>query len=71
LFCDYIIAWAGHVAHMSEVRNVHKIWVGKREGMRIGTRDQWQALVNMVVNLWVPQKAGNLLTSFMPWLLYP
>jgi hypothetical protein len=23
--------------------------------------NQWQALVNMVTNLWVPQKAGNFL----------
>jgi hypothetical protein len=26
-------------------------------------RDQWQALVNMVMNLWVSEKAGNFLTS--------
>jgi hypothetical protein len=26
-------------------------------------RDQWQAPVNMVLNLWVPQKAGNSLTT--------
>jgi hypothetical protein len=26
-------------------------------------RDQWRALVNMVMNLWVPQKAENFLTS--------
>jgi len=27
-------------------------------------RDQWQALVNMVMNLWIPWKAGNSLTSW-------
>jgi hypothetical protein len=27
-------------------------------------RDQWQAAVNTVMNLWVPLKAGNFLTSF-------
>jgi hypothetical protein len=26
-------------------------------------RDQWRALMNMVMKLWVPPKAGNLLTS--------
>jgi hypothetical protein len=26
-------------------------------------RDQWWALLNMVMNLWVPEKAGNFLTS--------
>jgi len=26
-------------------------------------RNQWQAFVNMVMNLWVPKKAGNFLTS--------
>jgi len=26
-------------------------------------RDRWQALVNAVMNLWVPQNAGNFLTS--------
>jgi hypothetical protein len=25
--------------------------------------DQWQALVNSVMNLWVPQKVDNFLTS--------
>jgi hypothetical protein len=27
-------------------------------------RDQWRALVNMVMNLWVPQSAGKFLSSF-------
>jgi hypothetical protein len=26
-------------------------------------RDQWRAVVNTVINIWVPYKAGNLLTS--------
>ena len=26
-------------------------------------RDGWQALVNEVMNLWVPQNAGNFLTG--------
>jgi hypothetical protein len=27
--------------------------------------DQWWAVVNMIMNLWVPQKAGNFLTSLV------
>jgi ribosome biogenesis protein Nip4 len=26
-------------------------------------KDQWQALMNMIMNLWVPYKAGNFVTS--------
>jgi hypothetical protein len=26
-------------------------------------RDRWRAVVSAVMNLWVPQKAGNFLTS--------
>jgi hypothetical protein len=26
-------------------------------------RDRWRALVSAVMNLWVPQNAGNFLTS--------
>ena len=26
-------------------------------------RDRWQALVNMVMNFWFPENAGNFLTS--------
>jgi hypothetical protein len=27
-------------------------------------RDQWRALVNTVMNLWVPENAGMLLSSY-------
>jgi hypothetical protein len=75
--------WAGHVAHLGEMRNVYKILARKPEGrnqlkrlrrrwkvnIRIEIRevgwegvdwihltqerDQWQAVMNMVMNLWV------------------
>jgi hypothetical protein len=28
-------------------------------------RDQWGAVVNTVMNIWVPRKAGNFLTSLV------
>ena len=29
-------------------------------------QEQWQALVDVVMNLWVSQNVGNFLTSFIP-----
>jgi len=29
-------------------------------------RGRWRAVVNAVMNLWVPQNAGDFLTSFKP-----
>jgi hypothetical protein len=29
-------------------------------------RDRWQAVVNAVINLWVPQNARNVLNSLEP-----
>jgi hypothetical protein len=61
--------WVGHVAHTGEMRNVTRILVAKPEVMRpVGRprcarrdnnrmaqdRDQWQDLVIMKMNLWVP-----------------
>jgi CRISPR/Cas system-associated protein Cas7 (RAMP superfamily) len=75
--------WAGHVAHMVDMKNAYKILVGKPEGKRQSEdtgiygriilmdlretglddvdwihmaqdRDRWRALVNTVMNLWVP-----------------
>jgi hypothetical protein len=58
------------------MRNAYSILAGNPEGKRLLGRlrriwednirrdisDRWRALVNMVMNLWVPQK-GNFLTS--------
>jgi hypothetical protein len=43
------MAWAGHVARIGEIRNVHKIFTGKSEGKRpIGTpQRRWKANVRM------------------------
>jgi hypothetical protein len=67
------VRWAGHVARMSAVRNAYNVLFRKPEG-EIGweivdwshlaeDRDQWRTLVNTVMNLRVPKKAGNFLTS--------
>jgi hypothetical protein len=75
--------WAGHVARMDGIRDVHRVLVGKPEGKRLLERPRrrwednlrrdlweigvegdwillaqwrvrWRALVNSVMNLWVP-----------------
>jgi hypothetical protein len=50
--------WGGHVAKMGKMKNVLKILVKEPEGKRLPDwihltqdRDQWQALVNTVMNL--------------------
>jgi hypothetical protein len=38
-------------------------WEGVDWFRLVQDMDQWHALVNTVMNLWVPQKAGNFLAS--------
>jgi predicted alpha/beta hydrolase len=38
-------SWAGHVAHMWKMKNVHKILVGKPEG-KISFKRQWRRWEN-------------------------
>jgi hypothetical protein len=64
--------WARHVAY---VRNAYKILAGKLYGKRtlgkpgrrwednIRTIKELRALVNMIMNLQVPQKVGKFLSS--------
>ena len=63
------LRWAGHVARMGEERGAYRVLVGKPEGKRIWLaqdRDRWRPLVSTVRKLWVPQNAGNFLTSCKP-----
>jgi hypothetical protein len=41
--------WAGHVAHMGEMRNAYRILVGKPEGKRLlgGGRHRWEYDIRM------------------------
>jgi hypothetical protein len=41
------------------LRMGERVWIG----FMVQIRDCWWALVNTVLNLWVPEKAGYLLTS--------
>ena len=44
--------------------NLKKVGWGEWTGlMWLRIRDRWQALVNMVMNLQIPQTVGNFLTS--------
>jgi hypothetical protein len=41
-----------------------KVGCGGRDWIKLAQdRDRWRTLVNAVMNLWVPQKVGNFLTS--------
>jgi hypothetical protein len=46
-----IMKWAGHVAHMGEMRNAYKILVRKPEGKRPlrRPRDRWEDNIRMDV----------------------
>jgi hypothetical protein len=43
------IRWAGHIAHMGEIRNAYKILVGKPEGKRPlrRPRHRWEDRIKM------------------------
>jgi hypothetical protein len=44
--------------------NLKKVGWGEGSGLLwLRIRDRWRAPVNMVMNLWVPQSAGNFLTG--------
>ena len=43
---------------------ISKKWDGGVDWIELAQgRDRWRTLVNAVMNLWVPQNAGNFLTS--------
>jgi len=50
--------WEGIKMHLQEVGSGSMDWIDLAQD-----RDRWRALVNAVMNLWVPQNAGNFLTS--------
>jgi hypothetical protein len=51
--------WEGNITmDLTEIRWEVVEWIYLAED-----RNQWQAVVNMVMNIWVLQKVGNFLTS--------
>ena len=38
-------------------------WAGTNWIDLVQDRDRWQVFMNVVINLWVPQNAGNFLTG--------
>jgi len=42
--------WVGHVMHMGKRRSIYRVLLIEQAQ----DRGRWQALVNMVMNLWVP-----------------
>jgi hypothetical protein len=57
------LRWAGHVAHMGEVRGVHRVLVGKPEGKRsLGRpRHKWEDKMDL-------QEVGGVVGTGWSWL---
>jgi hypothetical protein len=58
--------------HREEEQLVTKCYSGPRiwTDSLVQNRDQWRALVNTVMNLQIPQKTGNFLTSWVTVILW-
>jgi len=46
---------------LQEVGCGYMDWIGRAQD-----RDRWRTLVTAVMNLWVPENAGNFLTNYKP-----
>jgi hypothetical protein len=46
------------------LRWIFRKWDGGMDWIDLAqARDRWRALVNAIMNLWIPENLGNLLTS--------
>jgi hypothetical protein len=58
------LRWAGHVACIGEVRGVHRVLVGKLEGMRPLGRPRRRCEDNIKMDL---QEVGGVCGDWMEW----